>query len=108
MSPGVVDRFEVIDIDQGKGERLVIVHQRGDIAVEGAAVFAASEGVDGGLANVGQFTLFVGFNGFTQHCLKARSAFDVAGFNRIDDIHQHGTGSMTQIKAEQEDDNRRE
>jgi hypothetical protein len=108
VTPGVVDRFEVIDIDQRESERLMIVHQRGDIAVEGAAVFAAGERVDGRLADVGQFALLIAFNGFTQHRFQARGAFDVAGFNRIDDIHQHGTGSMTQIKAEQDDDDRGE
>ena len=106
MAPGVVDRFKVIDIDQREGEWLVIVHQGGNIAVEGAAVFAAGESVDGRLADVGQFALFIGLNRFTQHRLKARGAFDVTGFNRIDDIHQHGTGSMTQIKTEQDNNDR--
>ncbi len=36
----------------------------------------------------GQFALFISFNRFTQHRLKARGAFDVTGFNRIDIIHQ--------------------
>ena len=108
VTPSVVDRFEVIDIDQREGERLMIVHQRGNIAIEGAAVLAAGERVDGRLADVGQLALLIGFNGFTQHRLEAGGAFDVAGFNRIDDIHQHGAGGMTQIKAEQDDDDRRE
>ena len=53
VTPGVVDRFKVIDIDQSEGERLMIVHQRGNIAVEGAAVLAAGERVNGRLADVG-------------------------------------------------------
>ena len=67
VTPGVVDRFEVIDIDQREGERLMIVHQRGNITIEGAAVLAAGERVDGRLADVGQLALLISFNGFTQH-----------------------------------------
>lgn len=103
MPPGIVDRFKVIDIDQRESKRLVIVHQRRDIAVEGAAVFTAGKGVDSRLTDVGQFTLFVVSIALlsiaSRRGARLTSPVLIALMIFISTVRD-----MTQIKAEQDDD----
>ncbi len=42
---------------------------------------------------------------FAEHGFQPRRAFDVAGLNGVNDVHQYGTRSVAQIQPEQDDDN---
>ncbi len=61
-----------------------------------------------GLANIGHFTLFIGLDGVAQHRFQTRCLTDIARFDRVDNGHQHGTRGMTQVKAEEDDNDGRQ
>ena len=103
MSPGIVYRFEVINIDQRQREGLMIVHQGGDIAIKCPPILAVCQGVHRGLPDPDLLPFFATDYRFAQHRLQLRRLLHIPGFNCINDIEQDRAGSVVQIQTEQDD-----